>query len=83
VRAEQRDLIKAYAADVVGHNQLAVCAGQLRDFKTARDEMAAIVELLPRRTIFRNNLALQSITSAISPRAKSRRTEVLKAGAGG
>ncbi|HEX5069824.1 MAG TPA: protein kinase [Vicinamibacterales bacterium] len=59
--AEQRDLIKAYPADVVGHNQLAVCAGQLRDFKTARDEMAAIVRLLPKRTLFRNNLALQSI----------------------
>ena len=59
--AEQRDLIKLYSADVVGHNQLAVCAGQLRDFKTEREEMAAIVELLPKRTLFRNNLALVSI----------------------
>jgi serine/threonine protein kinase/tetratricopeptide (TPR) repeat protein len=60
-KAEQLDLIKAYAADVVGHNQLAVCAGLLRDFKTARTEMAEIVKILPKRTIFRNNLALQSI----------------------
>jgi len=60
-KAEQLDLIKAYAADVVGHNQLAVCAGLLRDFKTARGEMAAIVEILPKRTLFRNNLALQSL----------------------
>jgi hypothetical protein len=59
--AEQRELIKAYAADVVGHNQLAVCAGQLRDFKTAREEMAKIVEILPKRTLFRTNLALLSI----------------------
>jgi len=54
-------LIKLYAADVVGHNQMAVCAGQLRDFKTARDEIAEIVKILPKRTLFRNNLAFQSL----------------------
>jgi serine/threonine protein kinase/tetratricopeptide (TPR) repeat protein len=53
---EQEDLIKAYSADIVGRNQLAVCAGQLRDFGKARETMAEVVKLLPNRTLFRNNL---------------------------
>ena len=53
---EYEDLIKAYSADIVGRNQLAVCAGQLREFQKAREQMKEIVKLLPNRTIFRNNL---------------------------
>jgi tetratricopeptide (TPR) repeat protein/tRNA A-37 threonylcarbamoyl transferase component Bud32 len=60
-KKEQEDLIKAYAADIVGRNQLAVCAGQLRDFKMAREQMDEVVKLLPNRTIFRNNLAFFNI----------------------
>jgi tetratricopeptide (TPR) repeat protein len=57
---QHSELIARYAADVVGHNQLALCASQLRDLKTARDEMRAVVKLLPKRAIFRDNLALYS-----------------------
>jgi serine/threonine protein kinase/tetratricopeptide (TPR) repeat protein len=58
---EYEALIKAYSADIVGRNQLAVCAGYLRDFQTARVQMAEVVKLLPNRTIFRNNLAFQNL----------------------
>jgi tetratricopeptide (TPR) repeat protein len=58
--AEHGELIKRYAADIIGHNQLAHCASQLRDFTRARDEMRAIVQILPMRTIFRANLSFYS-----------------------
>jgi len=57
---EHSDLIARFAADVVGHNQLALCASQLRDLKTARDEMREVVRILPKRAVFRDNLALYS-----------------------
>jgi tetratricopeptide (TPR) repeat protein len=55
---EYGDLIDRYSADVVGHNQLALCASQLRDLKRAVDEMRLVVTMLPNRTLFRDNLAL-------------------------
>jgi serine/threonine protein kinase/Flp pilus assembly protein TadD len=55
---EYGELITRYEADVVGHNQRALCLTQLRDMKGAVDEMRQVVELLPNRTIFRANLAL-------------------------
>ncbi len=57
---EHTELITRYAADVVGHNQLALCLSQLRDLTRARDEMQAVVTLLPERAVFRDNLALYS-----------------------
>jgi tetratricopeptide (TPR) repeat protein len=57
---EHSELISRYKADVIGHNQIALCASQLRDLKTARDEMAAVVQILPKRAVFRDNLALYS-----------------------
>jgi hypothetical protein len=55
---EYGDLITRYAADVVGHNQLALCSSMLRDMDRALDEMRQVVTLLPNRTLFRDNLAL-------------------------
>ena len=57
---EYGDLIARYAADVVGHNQLALCSTQLRNMRTAVNEMRRVVEILPNRAIFRENLALYS-----------------------
>jgi tetratricopeptide (TPR) repeat protein len=54
------DLIKRYAGDVSGHNQVALCASLLRDLQRARDEMQRVVTLVPNRTLFRINLALYS-----------------------
>jgi serine/threonine protein kinase/tetratricopeptide (TPR) repeat protein len=55
---EYGDLIGRYAADIVARNQLALCSSQLRDLRKAQDEMRRVVELLPKRTLFRDNLAL-------------------------
>jgi hypothetical protein len=55
---EYGELIVRYAADVVGHNQLALCSSKLRNMRTAVDEMRRVVELLPNRVLFRDNLAL-------------------------
>ena len=55
---EYGELITRYAADVVGHNQRALCLTQLRDMKGAVAEMRQVVDLLPNRATFRDNLAL-------------------------
>ena len=55
---EYGELIARYAADVVGHNERAVCLSQLRDTRGAVDEMRQVVKLLPNRAMFRDNLAL-------------------------
>jgi tetratricopeptide (TPR) repeat protein len=39
---------------------LAICASQLRDLTRAREEMRAITNILPKRAIFRDNLAFYS-----------------------
>jgi tetratricopeptide (TPR) repeat protein len=55
---EYGELIARYEADVVGHNQRALCLTQLRDMQGAVDEMRQVVDLLPNRAIFRANLGL-------------------------
>jgi tetratricopeptide (TPR) repeat protein len=55
---EYGDLIARYVADVVGRNQRALCMTKLRDMRGAMNEMEYVVNLLPNRAIFRNNLAL-------------------------
>jgi serine/threonine protein kinase/tetratricopeptide (TPR) repeat protein len=57
---EHAELIARYAADVVGRNQLALCTSKLRNLIRARDEMREVVKMLPKRVIFRDNLALYS-----------------------
>ena len=55
---EYGDLSARYAGDVVAHNQIALCASQLRELSRAQEEMRQAVELLPNRALFRLNLAL-------------------------
>ena len=54
---EYGELVSRFAGDVVGRNQRALCLTQLRDMRGAVEEMRRIVELLPNRVIFRDNLA--------------------------
>ena len=67
---EYGDLIARYAADVVGRNQLALCSSQLRDLRRAVDEMRQVVKLLPKRVIFRDNLALYANYASDFPLAE-------------
>jgi tetratricopeptide (TPR) repeat protein len=55
---EYKALSTRYPADVIGYNQRALCLAQLRRTAEAVTEVRRAVELLPKRTIFRINLAL-------------------------
>ncbi len=52
------ELISRFSADVIARNQRALCMTKLRDMRGAVDEMRFVVNLLPNRAIFRNNLSL-------------------------
>jgi eukaryotic-like serine/threonine-protein kinase len=55
---EYGDLIARYAADVAAHNQIALCSTYLRDMPRAVEGMRRVVQIVPKSTILRNNLAL-------------------------
>jgi serine/threonine protein kinase/tetratricopeptide (TPR) repeat protein len=55
---EYGDLIKKYEADAAARNNLALCSTQLRDWKTALQEMRRAVQILPRRALYHGNLAV-------------------------
>ncbi len=55
---EYGELISRYAGDAVGRNQRALCLSKLRDLPGAVADMREVVRMLPKRTVFRDNLAL-------------------------
>jgi tetratricopeptide (TPR) repeat protein len=55
---EYGDLIARYAADAAAHNNLALCSTYLRDIPKALNEMRQVLGILPRRALYRVNLAL-------------------------
>jgi len=55
---EFSDLISRYAADASARNNLALCLTYLRDMPRAVDEMRQVVRILPKRALYRENLAL-------------------------
>ena len=57
---EYGDLLARYAADVAARNNLALCSTKLRNMPRARDEMARVVALLPRRSLYRLNASFYS-----------------------
>jgi serine/threonine protein kinase/tetratricopeptide (TPR) repeat protein len=52
------DLIARYAADASARNNLALCLTYLRNMPRALDEMRQVVKILPKRALYRENLAL-------------------------
>jgi tetratricopeptide (TPR) repeat protein/predicted Ser/Thr protein kinase len=55
---EYGDLIARYAADAPARNNLALCLTKLREIPKALDEMKNVVKILPKRVLYRENLAL-------------------------
>jgi serine/threonine protein kinase/tetratricopeptide (TPR) repeat protein len=55
---EYGDLILGYPADVLAHNQRALCLVYLRDLRGAVDAMQQAVKILPNQTFYRINLAV-------------------------
>jgi tetratricopeptide (TPR) repeat protein len=54
---EYGDLIARYAADAAARNNLALCSTYLRNMPKAIDEMRQVVKILPKRALYRENLA--------------------------
>ena len=55
---EYTDLIARFDGDVLAHNNLALCSSLVRNMPKALSEMRRAVEILPKRALFRINLAL-------------------------
>ena len=54
---EFSDLIARYAADASARNNLALCLTHMRNMPKAVDEMRQVVKILPKRPLYRENLA--------------------------
>jgi len=57
------DLIARYSADASARNNLALCSTYLRNMPRAVDEMRKVVKILPKRALYRENLALYAAYS--------------------
>jgi eukaryotic-like serine/threonine-protein kinase len=57
---EYGDLLARYEADAAARNNLALCSTKLRDMPRAREEMQRVVQILPKRSLYRVNAALYS-----------------------
>ena len=55
---EYTDLIARFDGDVLAHNNLALCSSLIRNMPKALSEMRRAVEILPKRALFRLNVAL-------------------------
>ena len=77
-KEEHSLLIEKFKADIIGRNQLALCASNLRDLKTAREVMQGVVDILPERATFRDNLALYSNYGSDFAKGEEEAREVLK-----
>jgi serine/threonine protein kinase/tetratricopeptide (TPR) repeat protein len=55
---ENQDLIARFSQDATARNNLALCASQMRDLPKAMAEMRNVVEILPKRSLYRVNLSL-------------------------
>jgi len=57
---EYGELLARYPADIVAHNQRAICLKNLRLMRNATNEMQQAVQTLPNHVVLRTNLALFS-----------------------
>ena len=58
------ELLARYANDAMARNNRALCLTYLRDLPKAMDEMRQVVKILPKRSLYRENLALYSAYSS-------------------
>ena len=74
------DLIERYSADAMARNNLAVCLTYLRELPKAMDEMRQAIKILPKRTLYRENLALYAAYSSDFQAAEQEARAVEKPG---
>jgi len=56
--AEYGELVERYESDVAARNNLALCLTYLRKMSQAMEQMRRVVEILPKRALYRVNLSL-------------------------
>ncbi len=61
---EYGDFLERYNADASARNNLALCSTKLRDMRKAREEMQRVVQILPKRSLYRVNASLYSAYSS-------------------
>ncbi|MBZ5643475.1 MAG: protein kinase [Acidobacteriia bacterium] len=72
---EYGSLISRYASDVSAHNNLAICYSYLRNFPKTIEEMRHASEILPKRVLYRFNLAaFESVTGDFTGAERDVRT---------
>ena len=68
---KENGMLKRYAADVVAHNNVAFCQTQLRQMSAAVESMRRATEILPKRALYRLNLALYEAYASNFPAAET------------
>jgi tetratricopeptide (TPR) repeat protein len=63
------EMVKAFPADSIGHNNLALASFMMRDFAKANEEGRKAVELAPQNLSFRTNYALYAMYAGDFERA--------------
>jgi tetratricopeptide (TPR) repeat protein len=74
------DLIERYSADAMARNNLAVCLTYLRELPKAIEEMRQAIKILPKRTLYRENLALYTAYSTDARAAEQEARAIEKPG---
>jgi len=67
---EYSTLINRFASDTAAHNNLAICAKNLRNLPKAVEEMQRAVDILPKRARYRGSLALYAAYAGDFERAE-------------
>jgi eukaryotic-like serine/threonine-protein kinase len=74
------DMLQRYAADVVALNNVAYCQSQLRRISDAVTSLRRAVPILPKRTLYRLNLALYLAYASDFPNAETEAQETRNLG---
>jgi len=75
---EYGELIRRFPADVSAHNNRASCLSQMRNLKGAVDEQWQAVNILPKRPMYRNNLAVHLVYGGEFEKSEGQVREVQK-----
>jgi serine/threonine protein kinase/tetratricopeptide (TPR) repeat protein len=73
---ETGELLKQYGADGGGYNMRALCYSKMRNMRAAVDEQQRAVQILPKRLVWRGNLAVYAAYSSDFQTAEREATAV-------
>ena len=79
---EYGELIKKFAADPAAHNNLALCSTHLRTLSRSLEERNKAKDILPKRSVYRFNLSMDSSYAGDFKAAEQEALEAQKLGSG-